>query len=150
MPITDDDILVAADRVVKDLALTDGDDRNVVVLAMQRLVWPPSPWPFLHESPHIMARIEHRDDGIWTGEIRCPQGCARAWEVQTAHSQDAVYGALEAAHQEYRTGRITASTTDAPHPTRSGGYRVSLDSLLGRSEYVEVTDRHLTPEETRA
>jgi hypothetical protein len=143
MLITDADILAAAGRLARDLGLDD-DDRGTVVLAMQRLVWPPSPWPFLHERPHVTARIEHRDDGTWTGEIRCPQGCARAWEVQTAHSSDAVYGALEAAHEEYRTGRATSVAK--PPPSRP----VSLERLLGRSEYVEVTDRHLTPEETRA
>lgn len=148
MLITDDDILAAADQLAQDQDLDD-DQRNAVVLAMQRLVWPPSPWPFLHDLPHAEVVIGQRTDGGWHGELLCPHGCVRVWTVQKAHSEEAVYGALTAAHQEYRTGRVTASVTDAPHPTRSSGFRVSLDSLLNRAEYVEVTDRRLDPEGTR-
>jgi hypothetical protein len=72
------------------------------------------------------------------GPVLWPHGCARRWTVNLAPTAEAVHGALEAAHKEYRTGKPTA--VPAPGP----GARLILDDLLGRSEYVEVTDERLT------
>lgn len=134
--VTDDAILATADQLITELALTE-DDRDVIVLRLQRLVWPPSPWYFLHDRPHVTIEIGRHDGGGWFGELLCPQGCSRRWLVSRGPSEEAVYGALTAAHEEYRTGRTTAV------PAPGSGRRVSLDSLLGRSEYVEVTDERM-------
>jgi hypothetical protein len=134
--LTDDDILELADQLAKELALT-GDDRDVIVLRIQRLIWPPSPHYFLHELPHTARRIGQRDSGRWFGELRCPNGCARVWIVNTGPSEEAVHGALTAAHEEYRTG------VAAPAAQREPG-RLRLDDLFGRNEYVEVHDERLT------
>lgn len=139
--ITDDDILATAEALVKDLALT-GDDRDVITLAVQRLVWPPSPHDFLHRGTHISLVISRRADGSgWHGQLRCPHGCARKWTVYAASGEDAIFQALAAAHTEYRTGRSTSE----PAPRREGR-RMSLDEAVRgrRTEYVEVHDDRLT------
>lgn len=138
MELTDDAILETADQLVKELALTGGDDRDVIVLAIQRLIWPPSPLSFLHEDEHVVRVIVQRGDGRWDGELRCPHGCSRRWSVNAGPGEEAVYNALAAAHEEYRTGRVTAV------PPPGSGRRVSLDTLLSRVEYVEVQDERLT------
>jgi len=133
--ITDDDILATADQLITELALTQ-DDRDVIILRLQRLVWPPSPHYFLHDRPHVTVEIGYRAIG-WFGELRCP-GCGRRWSVNQGPSEEAVYGALAQAHTEYQTGKTTAV------PAPGTGRRVSLDALLNRSEYVEVHDERLT------
>lgn len=137
--LTDDDILELADQLAKELALT-GDDRDVITLRVQRLIWPPSPWPFLHEGEHIELVIIPRMaevGGGWIGELRCPHGCARKWTVNQGPSEEAAHGALTAAHQEYRTGVAAPAAQRQPA-------RLRLDDLLGRAEYVEVQDQRLT------
>lgn len=135
--ITDDDILETADSLVLQLDL-DQDGRDAIVLAVQRLIWPPSPWYFLHDRPHVVLEVGGHDGGGWHGELLCPSGCARRWRVGRGPSEEAVYKALTAAHEEYRSGRPTA--VPAPGP----GARVILDHMLGKAEYVEVYDERLT------
>jgi hypothetical protein len=134
--ITDDDILATADQLITELALTE-DDRDVIVLRLQRLVWPPSPHYFLHGQPHVMVEIGQHDGGGWFGELLCPSGCSRRWLVSRGPSEEAVHGALTQAHTEYQTGKTTAV------PAPGTGHRVTLDALLNRSEYVEVTDERM-------
>lgn len=142
--ITDDSILELAADLAAELDL-DEDDRNLVVLRVQRMVWPPSAWDFLHRGEHVSLTIRQREDGRgWAGELRCPQGCGRAWSVQTGPDNILVFDALAAAHEEYRTGR--AASTAAPKQA-DGPRRLRLDDLFQKVEYVEVFDRRLTPEE---
>lgn len=136
--LTDDDILETVASLAAELALTE-DDRDVILLALQRLVWPPSPWYFLHDRPHMELEIGQREKGGWTGELRCPQGCGRSWRVETASSETAVYDALTAAHGEYRTGRSASVAVPVPGKVNM---RDLLDGARGqRAEYVEVQDR---------
>lgn len=139
--LTDDAILELADTMVRELALTE-DDRDVITLRIQRLIWPPSPWYFLHDRPHVVLEIGQHDGGGWHGELLCPHGCTRRWRVNRGPSEEAVYKALTAAHEEYRTGRTAAVSPPTP-----GEHRLrSLDDLIGgnRAEYVEVHDERLT------
>ena len=136
--ITDDAILETAERLAKELALTE-DDREVITLAIQRLVWPPSPHPWMHEGEHIgLSLMRRAQGGGWAGVLACPHGCGRKWTVHQGPSEEAVHGALTQAHEEYRSGRPTAVSP----PTR-GEHRLSLDDLFGRNEYVEVHDERM-------
>jgi hypothetical protein len=128
-----------------ELALTE-DDRDVMLLAIQRLIWPPSPHYFLHDRPHVEIEIGQRTQGGgWQGELRCKSGCGRAWRVNQASTEEAVHGALAQAHEEYRSGRTTAVNAVGPS---GDSRRVSLAQVLGRAEYVEVQDRRVTAEWT--
>jgi hypothetical protein len=92
----------------------------------------------LHEGEHVVLTVIPKEPGGWQGRLSCPHGCGRRWQVNQGPSEAAVHGALTAAHEEYRSGRTTAV------PAPGSGRRVSLDSLLGRAEYVEVHDERLT------
>lgn len=141
--ITDDDVLETAEALRRELALAE-DDRDAIVLGIQRLLWPPSPHYFLHDRPHVTVEIGQREQGGWQGRLRCPSGCGRSWTVHQAQTEEAVDQALAAAHTEYRSGRTVSVSS---RPSR-GEHRLALDDVLGRrTEYVEVYDQRLTPEE---
>jgi hypothetical protein len=141
--ITDDGIQAMADRLTRDADL-DSAQRDAVVLAVQRLVWPPSPWPFLHEGEHVVLEIGRHDGGGWYGELLCPHGCGRCWRVSIAANRESVHAALAAAHEEYRTGKTTAVAASIPDGRNLR--LLSLDDVLGRAEHVEVQDERLTAE----
>lgn len=140
--ITDDDILDTAEQLAKSLDLDD-DDRNEIVLRIQRLIWPPSPHPWMHESPGFSGQrpeIEISEDGH-SGTLSC-HGCGRRWRVNQAPGRSAVWDALDQAHDEYRSGRIrseAAVPADAPL-----GRRLNLATLTGRAVSIEVTDERWT------
>lgn len=138
---TDDDILETAAKLARELGL-DEDDRNWMVLSIQRLLWPPSPHHFLHDRPHSTLETRALEKGGWSGQLRCPHGCGRSWTVHIASTEEVVLQALMTAHTEYRTGRVLSVEPMSPDPRK-----VSLGYLLGqRHEYVEVHDDRLTPD----
>lgn len=133
--LTDTDIELVVSQLARELEL-DEDDRNVITLRIQRLVWPPSPHPWMHSSEPKIS-----EDGR-AGTLSCVGACQRAWHVHQAPNRDATYEALMAAHDEYRTGTVTSQAP--PLRLASGTRRIDLDAVLGRSVAVEVTDERVT------
>lgn len=135
--ITDDEVMATADQLVKELDLTE-DDRNVIMLGIQRLIWAPSVQFWMHEGEHITLAIVRREDGKgWDGELRCQHGCARRWLVHSGPAEEAVYQALSLAHEEYRTGRMRSVS---PRTTN----RLRFAEFAQRAIEVEVTDERWT------
>jgi len=131
--ITDDDIMETAVQLAKSLDL-DEDGRNEIAFRIQRLVWPPSPHYFLHDRPHVEVEM-----GPTAGELRCP-GCGRKWRVNQGPNEDAVYQALTAAHEEYRSGQLRSVPVRTFESRVTGQRLPTFAGLFGSYADIEVHD----------